>query len=144
HAYYRTARFAEAERTLRRAVELSSSVEFVAHLAAACQRTGKTDEARKLLRSAEERYRQMVQDALGAKAFRLPMGWEAQVGFLLALRETRKLVDGKDPGPDPSMAPLRARSLRRLAQLGKLDHFARLVEVSPDQPRLWIDHGRRL
>src|SRR5262249_5621589 len=68
HAYYRAARFAEAERTLRRAVELSNSVEFVAHLAAACQRTGKADEARKLLRLAEERYRRMVQDALDSKA----------------------------------------------------------------------------
>jgi len=60
------------------------------------------------------------------------------------LREARARITGTDPGPDPALEALRTAARERLAALDKLeDAHARLVQQSPNQPRLWVDRGRR-
>ncbi len=145
HAYYRAARFAEAERSLRRAAELNDIIEVGVLLAATCHRLGKTDEARTLLRKVEERYERQTQDGLRATPPRLPIWFLGQGEFVVNLREARKLVYGKDPGPDKSEPVLLARFRQWRTELGNAeDDFARLVMTSPDQSRLWIARGQRL
>ena len=64
---------------------------------------------------------------------------------LRTLREARTLIGGKDPGIDANEPALQARARKFLGELELTeDRFARLVLQYPDQPRLWIDHGRRL
>jgi tetratricopeptide (TPR) repeat protein len=144
-AYLRAGRFAEAEKSLRRAIELEDQVWFSALLATTCHHLGRAHDARTLLQKVEERYARMVSESLKATPHRAPQWWDHQEVFLIALREARTLITGKDPGPDASEPALRARALEQLARWEKAaDPFTRLVEVSPDQPRLWLDRGRRL
>src|SRR5262249_5817803 len=69
NAYFRAARFAEAERALRRAIELSDEPGFRLLLASTCHRLGNQDEARAHLQKAEERYAAWVQKALQAEPY---------------------------------------------------------------------------
>src|SRR5207248_1932199 len=145
NAYYRAGRFAEAEASLRTAVGLSDALYVQPLLASALHQLGRTDEARRVLAAAEERYDRQVKEALEAPTHRLPQLWTLQPLYLITRREARTLLDGKDPGADPHEPALRARALERQAHLAGLeDDFARLAEVPPAHPRLWIDRGRRL
>ncbi|HEY8504168.1 MAG TPA: tetratricopeptide repeat protein, partial [Gemmataceae bacterium] len=143
---YRAARFEEAEKALRRAIELRDDLYCVPLLASTCHHLGRAEEAQRLLRQAEERYAEAVTASLKAPSHRLPLGsWENDPVFLFTLREARALINGREPGPDPNEPALRARALERLAELGAAeDDYAKLVLMSPGQPRLWIDRGRRL
>jgi tetratricopeptide (TPR) repeat protein len=145
NAYYRAGRFAEAEKSLLKSLELSDQLYVQPALASTRFQLGRAEEAREGLRTAEARYAEALKRALAADPPRLPQWTAGQVLYLILVRETRTLLSGRDPGPDPSDAALRARALKHLAQLDRVaDPFARLTEAHPDQPRLWIDRGRRL
>ncbi len=144
HAFYRAARFDEAEKSLRRAISLEDKVCFHPLLAATLHYLGRADEARKVLQAAEERSAKLVKDALTASHFRTPQPAFDELLFRSTLPEARTLIRGKDSGATADEAAFLRRARERRAELDKADDFARLTELQPGQPRLWIDRGRRL
>ncbi len=63
--------------------------------------------------------------------------------FRSTLPEARTRVFGKDSGPTADETALLAKARLRHAELEKAEDVVRLTEIYPDQPRLWIDRGRR-
>src|SRR5262249_9111650 len=117
-------------------------------LASICQALGRTDEARSVLQKTEQRYAQLIANVKKEGLNRSKDFWGRQfehVLFLIALREARTAITGRDPGPDPSIELVHSHGKDRLARLEQAeDDFARMVLNSPDQPRLWIARGWRL
>ena len=145
HGLYRAGQFAEAEVSLRRAIELTDQLYFHPLLVSVLHRLGRADEAREELRKIEERHAALVEEALTATPYRPAQYWQEEMWYQTCIREARGLVLGHDPGPSPPEVKLTERARRRLAELDRAeDASARLVLEFPDQPRLWIDRGRRL
>ena len=102
NAYFRAARFAEAERALRQAIELDDNVQTAVLWASTAFFLGRTDEARTRLRAVEQRDSRMVQRPEGQNApAPLPRA-EGQANFVTLLREAQTLIAGRDPGVDPN------------------------------------------
>ena len=148
-AYYRGARFAEAEEHVRKAIQGNNEILFQPLYASVCHALGRPDEAREILRRVEERYATAVSDFTGDRPppdrgdiYASPGN---QLQFLITLREARQRITGTDPGPHPAVREIEAAARERVASRNQAgDDFARLPMQFPDQPRLWIDSGRRL
>jgi tetratricopeptide (TPR) repeat protein len=144
HAYVRTGQFAEAELNLRKAMA-NDQLYFHPLLATTLHYLGKTDEAKKTLAAMEQKHADLVKKALAATVYRPALAWEQELWYQATLREARTLILGKDPGPSADETALLAKARARMAELDKAeDDYARLVEIIPSSPRLWIDSGRRL
>lgn len=144
NACFRAGQFAEAETNLRKAMA-HDQLYFHPLLACTLHHLGKTDEAKKTLAAMEDQHARLVKEALAANTHRVPQHWEEEVWYQATLREARTLILGKDPGPSADETALRAKARARLAALDKAeDAYARLVEIDAQEPRLWIDRGRRL
>jgi tetratricopeptide (TPR) repeat protein len=145
HAYLRAGRLAEAEASLRRAIQLGDELYFWPVLATTLHYLGRQDEARATLQQAEQRHAKLVAEALHATPFRMPQWWDAEQTYQMTVREARALILGPAHATAPEMPALLARGRQRWAELGKIeDDFDRLVVLYPDQPRLWAERGRRL
>ncbi len=144
NALFRAGHFAEAETNLRKAMT-NDQLYFHPLLASTLHYLGRFDEANKCLAEIEEKHARLVKEALAANVYRVPLDWEEEVWYQAMLREARTLILGKDSGPSADETALLARARARLAELDKAeDDYARLVEKQVNQPRLWIDCGRRL
>lgn len=138
-AYFRAGRYAEAETHIREPLYFRPLLASILHQA------GKTEEARKSLQEAERQHAGLVKQALMATPYRPVLYWEEELLYQAALQESRRLILGKDPGPSADLAALMRKARERHAELEHVeDHFARLVMIDSDQPRLWVDCGRRL
>src|SRR5262249_43247974 len=105
----------------------------------------KADEARRVLQDAEERHASLVEQALTAVPHRPAQNWEEELWYQATVREAHRLILGKDPVPSAGEVALMRRARETQAEhQATEDEFARLVTVASDQPRLWIDLGRRL
>jgi tetratricopeptide (TPR) repeat protein len=156
YACFLAGRYAEAEQHVRRAIALHDDPHFRPLLAAVLHRLGKTEEARQLLQEAERWRAVLVERALSAENHPLtlspkqsvisPSIWvEPELWYQITLREARRAILGEDPGPTAGEAALIEKLRQRQADVARAeDAFAALVIQYPDQPRLWIDRGRRL
>ena len=71
--------------------------------------------------------------------------WEARLWYRVTVREARRLIIGKEAGPVPDETAVMPKLLEVRSALDQAeDDFARLVLKYPNQPRLWVEHGRRL
>jgi tetratricopeptide (TPR) repeat protein len=106
---------------------------------------GRADEARLTLQKAEERYAKLVAAARNPGPFRLPQWWDSELAYQATLREARALILGPANAVSPDVQAVVKQRREWLALTDRVeDDFARLVQVYPDQPRLWIDDGRHL
>jgi tetratricopeptide (TPR) repeat protein len=144
YAYSRAGRFDEAEKSIRRAIALGDQLYYQPLLASTLHHVGRADDARKVLEAAEEQYARLVKRALAANPYHTAISPGEEVIFRATLPEARVLVRGKDSGPSADEAALLAKARERYAELEKADDFARLTDMYPDQPRLWIDRARHL
>jgi len=143
HACFRAARFDEAEKSIRRAITIADKVCYYPLLASTLHFLGRADEAREVLQSAEERSAKLVKDALAASAYRTAQPAFDELIFRSTLPEARTLIRGKDSGATADEVALLTKAKERQIELDKADDFVRLTEGNPNQPRLWIDRGRR-
>jgi serine/threonine protein kinase/tetratricopeptide (TPR) repeat protein len=156
YACFVAGRYAEAEQHLRRAIALRDDLQFRPLLAAVLHRLGRTEEARQTLQEAERRHAVLVERALTDKNHPLTLSpkqsmislsvWvHPELWYQITLREARRAILGEDPGPTAGEATLIEKLRQRQAEVARAeDAFAALVIQYPDQPRLWIDRGRRL
>lgn len=144
HACFRAGKFGEAEVNLRKALA-KEQLYFQPLLASILHQLGKNADARKTLDAMEARHARLVQEALAANPYRPAQYWEEELWYQVMRREARTLILGKDSGPSMDEVALAKKANARQAELDKIeDQFVRLAHQNPDQPRLWIDQGRRL
>ena len=144
NACYRAGQFVEAEKNLKKAL-VNEQLYFLPLVASTFHQLGRNDEAGATLKRMEEKHARLVKNALAAPQFRTAQYWSDEVWYLATRREARMLVLGNDPGPSADETALLTRARARRAELDKAeDAYARLVEEYPNDPRLWIDRGRRL
>ena len=145
NGYFRAGRYDEAETEILKAVQTQDQLYFRPLHASILHQVGKPDEARRILQVAAQRHARQVEQALAATPFQPAESWEEELWFQATFREAHRLILGKDPVPsDAEMALMRKAREIQAAHQTSGDEFARLVTVAPDQPRLWIDLGRRL
>jgi serine/threonine protein kinase/tetratricopeptide (TPR) repeat protein len=144
HAYFRAARFDEAEKSIRVAIASADRLWYYPLLASTLYHLGRADEANKVLQAAEERSAKLVKDALAAHPYRTAQPAFDELVFQSMLPEARMLIRGTDSGPTADQVALLAKAKARLVELERADDFVRLTEMHPNQPRLWIEEGRRL
>jgi tetratricopeptide (TPR) repeat protein len=145
NAYLRAGRFEEAERSVRKAIQLGDWLPFRPLLATTLHYLGRADEARATLRKAEEQYARLVAEARKAGPFRLPQESDGELIYQATVREARALILGPANAVAPDVEAVVKQRSEWLARTDRIeDDFVRLVKLYPDQPRLWIDHGRRL
>jgi tetratricopeptide (TPR) repeat protein len=145
NAYFRAGRYAEAQTHIEQAVQAQDQLYFRPLHASILHQTGKTDEAGRILQATEERHAGMVEQALTATPHQPAQNWEEELWYQATFREAHRLILGKDPVPSAGELALMQRAREIQAEHETTDdEFARLVTVAPDQPRLWIDLGRRL
>ncbi len=142
---YRAGRFEQVVRELSADDPLKDWMIGRFLLAMAHHRLGRADEARRWLKMAEDEYGNRARTFLDGPGFLVPFGYQGWLDSELFYHEAKQLIDGPAFKGDEFAKAIRTRAQKRLAQLDKAeDHYARLLLLHPDQPRLWIDRGRRL
>jgi tetratricopeptide (TPR) repeat protein len=145
HAYLRAGRFEEAEKSVRTAMQLADEPHFGPVLATTLHYRGRADEARTTLRKAEERYAKRAAEARTAGPYRMPLRWDQELVYQATLPEARALILGPANAASPDVQTVVKQRREWLARTDRMaDDYARLVQVQPHPPRLWIDQGRRL
>ena len=142
---FRAGHYADAEKHLAQAMALQDESFNRVLLASIYYRSGKKEEATRLLQETECQQAHVVQQATTATPYRPAEYWEAKLWYGVGVREARWLIVGPDPSESAIEAAVRRKARETLAALEKAeDDYARLVIKYPNQPRLWIDRGRRL
>lgn len=99
HAYFRAARFDDAEKSIRQALARDDRLGHYPLLASTLHHLGRADEARQVLQAAEERFAALVKKALAAQPYQTPLNAFEELFFRSTLPEARMLIRGKDSGP---------------------------------------------
>ena len=133
NAYFRAARFAEAERALRQAIELDDNVQTAvlwastAFLPRPDGRGAHATSGRGAARQPDGSSGPRRPKRAGC---RCPVRRARPISSLCCAKR-RRFIAGRDPGADPDEPALRARAQEWLGQLNRAeDHFARLVRWS--------------
>ena len=144
-SFYRTGRYDEAEKYIRKAIATADNIQYWPLLASSLHQQGKIAAARKILEQTEARHAQMVKDALASPKFRAIQSGLDELWYQAMLQEARRLIHGKDPGPSADEIALLKRTRVHFAELEHAkDAYSWLASEYHDQPRLWIYQGRRL
>ena len=142
---YRGGHYADAETHLRQAIQLQDEAYNRPLLASILHRAGKTEEAYRLLQETERQQADRVRQALAETPYQPAGYWEARLWYRVTVREAHRLIIGKEAGPVPDETAVMPKLLEVRSALDQAeDDFARLVLKYPNQPRLWVEHGRRL
>lgn len=143
HACYLAGRFEEADKHIRQALKMEEHLGYYPILASTIHHLGRKDEAQKLLKSTETRFAKLVKDALAAKEYRTSLDPFEEMFLRGTLVEVRTLLSGQVPGKTKDEMALLAKAREQLAKLEHPDDYVRLTQFFPEQPRHWIDLGRR-
>ena len=108
-------------------------------------RSGRTEEARRALATAGERYAAYAREVLAAREFRVaPLLWWELAELQILYREMRQVVDGVKPGIDPTTATLTARALEFREKCNPATRdFDDAIREHPESASLWKARARR-
>jgi serine/threonine protein kinase/tetratricopeptide (TPR) repeat protein len=145
HIYVRANKLTEAEAALRKAIELDDRIAFHPLLATVLHYRGQADAARDALAAVEARYAERLRAARDAESNHFVLPGEDALIYRVAHREATRLVRGKAAEPSADERVIETGIRKRFeSQAANEDHYELRAAADPENPRSWVDLGRRL
>jgi tetratricopeptide (TPR) repeat protein len=144
-AHYRAGNFERVLQILDANAQLDTLEKAQCLRALALFRSGRTEEARRVLQTAGDRYAAYSREVLSAREFRVaPRLWWELAELQILYREAREVVDGRKSGIDPTTETLAARAWDFWEKRDPATRdFDDTVRASPTSQAAWMARARR-
>jgi tetratricopeptide (TPR) repeat protein len=144
-AHYRAGNFERVLQILDASAQLSGLEKAHCLRALALSRSGRSDEARRALETATQRYAAFAHEVLAAREFRVaPLLWWELAELQFLYREAREIIDGRKSGMDPTTQALTARALEfREKRNPATRDYDDAIREHPESASLWKARARR-